>query len=121
MYTNHNYIKKKKSCTIWKWLPNNRFLSCVPEEVFNEFWFIVRQHEHIYFAEIEIGNFCCRVILGEKHFFFFFLPHGQKCLFMLISEKKDGVDLFVFSASKLTYLIVRQLEKNNGQKKRRRK
>ena len=36
---------------------------------------------------------------------------------MLISEKTTGVDLnFFFFASKEAYPIVRQLEKNNGEK-----
>ena len=70
-------------------MATNQFLFCVililakiwkkkntfPKKCFNEFCLIVRQHEYIYIAEIKIGNFYSRVILGAKHFFL----HGQKC------------------------------------------
>ena len=75
-------------CTVSKWGPNNPFLFLVilildkilktflPKEFFNEFWFVVRQHEYIYIAEIKIQNFYSQVILGAKQFF----PHIQKML-----------------------------------------
>ena len=61
-YKNHN--PEKKSCTVSKWRPNNRFLYRVisilpkiwkttfPKEFFNEIWLKVGEHEYIYITEI---------------------------------------------------------------------
>ena len=46
------------------WLKFEKLLS--QKEFLNEFWFIVRQHEYIYIAEMKVGNFYSWVILGAK-------------------------------------------------------
>ena len=70
----------------------------------------IRQHEYICIAEIKMGFFYSRMILGAKQFF----PHGRKCNFMLISEKTTGsIYSFIFRV-KRAYPIVRQLEKKNN-------
>ena len=48
----------------------------LPKEFVNEIWLIIRDHDYINLAELQIGKFYSRGILGET-----FLPHPKMLIY----------------------------------------